>query len=343
MKKYERAIVFTKAPLDGFYRYKDVFQIFPAAFTNMPDNPYKRHYPNILEYWYTDEEKIVRETEYENLNELFTLTATTIKKQDKIISLLNAFTNNKFFKYTDYDGVWAMPILFNQETKEISEEVNFLSSQWCSQGFHFPTLPAQLQITDFTTLALDEVVKLPHNMFYIFYPSLDNDTTQPIVFPKTFDTILESYFSLNKEIMSIVDSAIGYNVAAIELLAHKRTLALLSSFTAMETMVNLEYRDVESETCEKCGQLKFSVAKKFRDYLLKYIGDSAENKKKFNSYYSLRSKIVHTGIRLKAEVLFSEFPKEELDDEYITRVEILQVGKLAIANWLIKNNKVETH
>ena len=47
-------------------------------------------------------------------------------------------------------------------------------------------------------------------------------------------------------------------------------------------------------------------------------------------------------MRLKAEILFSEFPKEELDNEYITRVEILQVGKMAIANWLIKNNKTES-
>jgi hypothetical protein len=340
MRKYERAIVFTKVPLNGYYRYKDIFQIFPAAFTDMPDNPYKRHYPNILEFWFTDEEKIDRETEYENLKELMSITATTVTKRDKIISLLNSFTNNSFFLYNNFDGVWAMPILFNEETKEISEEVNFLSAQWCSEGFHFPTLAAQLQITEFTRLELKEVEKKQHRLFYLSYPSLDSDRTIPIVFPSSFDTILDSYFALEKEILFIVDSAIAYNAAAIELLSKKRTLALLASFTAMETMVNLEYRDIEAEKCEKCGQLKFSVSKKFREYLLKYIGHSTENKKKFNSYYSLRSKIVHTGMRLKAEVLFSEFPRTELDDEFITRVAILQLGKMAIANWLIMNSKV---
>ncbi len=340
MKKFERVIIFTKVPLDGFYRYKDIFQIFPADFTNMPDNPYKRHYVNILEYWFTEEEKIIRETEYENLKELFSLTATTVTKQDKIISLLNSFTNNSFFKYNSNDYVWAMPLLFNEATKEISEEVNFLSSQWCSKGFHFPTLPNQLQITGFTNVNLNEVKKLPHSLFYTFYPNLDNDRNQSIVFPESFDTILDSYFSLAKEIMVILDAAIGYNVAAIELISKKRTLALLASFTAMETMVNLEYRDQVTENCKNCGQVKFKVAKKFRDYLLKYIGESLENKKKFNSYYSLRSKIVHTGMRLKAEILFSEFPKEDLEAEYISRIEILQTGKLAIANWLIMNARV---
>lgn len=342
MRKYERTIVFTKVPLTGYYRYKDIFQIFPAAFENMPDNPYKRHYPNILEYWFTDEEKIIRETEYENLRELMSLTATTITKQDKIISLLNSFTNNKFFKYDNFDGLWAIPVLFNEETKEISEEVNSLSAQWCYEGFRFPSLPSQLQITEFTKIKLNEVEKLPHYTFYLHYPSLDNDRTEPIVFPASFEKILDSYFSLDNEILNIIDAAIGYNNAAIELLPQKKTLALLASFTAMETMVNLEYRDVEAEKCEKCGQLKFSVTRKFKEYLLKYIGHSAENKKKFNSYYNLRSKIVHTGMRLKAEILFSEFAKEELDDEYITRVEILQVGKLAIANWLIQNSKIKS-
>ena len=131
----------------------------------------------------------------------------------------------------------------------------------------------------------------------------------------------------------------GFNIAAAEILFTKRTLALLSSFTAVETMVNLEYRDQAAEKCTVCGQLRFSIAKKFREYLSKYIGDSAENKKKFNTYYSLRSKIVHTGMRLKSEVLFADHPKEALDSEYIQRLEILQMGKLAIANWLIKNNR----
>ena len=47
-------------------------------------------------------------------------------------------------------------------------------------------------------------------------------------------------------------------------------------------------------------------------------------------------------MRLKAEVLFSEFPREELDDEYKIRIEILQMAKLGIANWLIANDRNKT-
>jgi hypothetical protein len=339
MKQYYRKIIFTKVPLGGYYRYRDFFQIFPAEFQDMPDNPYKEHYPNILEYWFTEEEKIIRKSEYENLNELFTLTATTVTKEDKIISLLNSFTNNTFFKYDYHEGVWAIPILYNRDNGEISEEINKLSPQWSMRIFHFPTLPSQLQITEFTELSVKEIPRIPHNLFYTIEPNLDNDRKKAILLPITIDMILDSYFSLDKEIMSIIDAALGFNVAAVELRTTKRTLALLSSFTAVETMINLEYREQEVEKCKGCNQPRFSIARKFREYLLKYIGDSPENKKKFNSYYNFRCKIVHTGMRLKAEVLFSDYSAEEIEEEFITRIEILQLGKLAIANWLLKNKK----
>lgn len=339
MRTYQRAIFFTKVPLGGHFKYKDIFQIFPADLNFMPDSSFKRHYPNILEYWFTEDEIITREHDFESLRELAALTATTVNKEDTILSLLTSFTNNRFFRYTDYEDFWGIPMLYDEITDEVSAEVNSWSAKWCMKGYHFPELPAQLRMKEFSKPEINEVPIMPHNLFYTLNPNLDNDRQTTIYFPSTINLLLDAYFSFEKEIREILDSAIGYNVSAIELSTSKRTLSLLSSFTAMETMINLEYRNMQAENCEVCGQLKFGIAKKFREYLLKYVGHSAENKKKFNSYYSLRSKIVHTGMRLKSELLFSEYPRNQLDEEYITRVEILQVGKLAITNWLLKNKR----
>lgn len=338
MRIYQRTIVFTKVPLGGFYRYKDIFQIFPADLSVMPNSSFKKDYPNILEYWFTEEEKITRETEFEELKDLTTLTATTTTNRDKILSLLTSFTNNRFFRYSDYDGFWGIPMLYDEITDEVIPEVNSWSAKWCSIGYHYPELPEQMKISEFATPNLNRVTTIPHLLFYTFKHNLDNDRKTTINFPSTIDRLFDAYFSFNQETREILDAAIGYNVAAIELSTIKRTLSLLASFTSVETMVNLEYRNLETEKCDVCGQLKYSTAKKLREYLLKYIGHSPENKKKFNFYYSLRSKIVHTGVRLKSELLFSSYPKIDLDEEYIKRVEILQIGKLAITNWLLKNN-----
>jgi hypothetical protein len=103
----------------------------------------------------------------------------------------------------------------------------------------------------------------------------------------------------------------------------------------LETLTNLEFKEDSNERCNECNQIKYSIAKKFREFLLKYIGDSQHNKKKFNSFYSLRSKIVHTGTQLKTEKLFAEVPDEVQTEEYMKRAEVLQLGKFALTNWIL--------
>ncbi len=79
------------------------------------------------------------------------------------------------------------------------------------------------------------------------------------------------------------------------------------------------------------------MSRKFKDFLLKYVGDSDSNKMKFNAYYTKRSKIVHSGRLLQSEKLFNSVSDEVFADETKERVEILQIGKIALANWLFSN------
>jgi hypothetical protein len=337
MKKYRRSIFFTKAPLPGLYRYRDVFQIFPADLENMPKSSLQNHFPNILEYWIDDYEKVTPTSIFEDLGELqehFSDNATALRKEDKILGLLSAFTNNLFFRYRDLEGTWGIPVLRDAPEEE---EANSWSSIWCLPLFHFPDLPRQFRIDTFTDVALPAIKRLPHIAFYTYYPNLDSDKTKHIILPHTIDLLFDAYFSLAPSTMSILDAAIANTVSAIELNNSRKTLSLLASFTAMETMVNLEYKDAPLERCPSCGQPRYCIAKKFREYLLKYIGNSQYNKKKFNAYYTLRSKIVHTGRQLRTELLFNDVPKADRDEELLTRTEILQIGKMSITNWLLKN------
>ena len=336
MKEFHRAIFFTKAPLGGHYRYKDVFQIFPCDMGNMPISKSQKHHPNILEFWTTDDEVIRSPIEFEGLQDFFDKATTQLVKQDRILALLTTFTNNLFFRYTDISGSWGMPLL----TDDPGEEANTWSSKWCLKMYHFPDLPRQFKIDNFSDQKIPDIKRIPHHAFYTYEPDLDSNPQKEIVFPETIDHLFEAYYSLAPEIASYIDSACSYTVSAIELHYTRKTLSLLSTFTTMETMVNLEYKDVEAERCETCGQLKYSVSRKFREYLLKYIGDTPSNKKKFNNYYSTRSKIVHTGRQLKTELLFADVPEDEKHSELVTRIGILQLGKLAITNWLLTNGKI---
>jgi hypothetical protein len=150
---------------------------------------------------------------------------------------------------------------------------------------------------------------------------------------------LDAYFLLNPATRQIIDVAISNSVSAIELRRTKKTLSLLASFTSLETMVNLEFKDVPTDKCGKCGQPKYSISRKFREFLLKYIATADSNKKKYNEYYTLRSKIVHAGQQVRNEKLFSGLSDDEQHKEFITQIEIIQMGKMSIVHWLLINQR----
>lgn len=330
-KKFHRSIVFTKTPLRKKFKYQEIFQIFPATLEGMPYSKTQRHYPCILEFWITQNEHVNVDTEFEELKDSYAETGAIINKEEKILSLLSLISNNLFFRYNDFTGIWGMPILKDDP----GEEANSWSSKWCWPHFFFPEMPRQMQITSFSEIQIPTINFRPHTLYYTKDPNLDFHSDREIEFPSTATEILDAYYCLEDSSQKIVDSAIAHSISSMEFRLLKKTLSLLCSFSAVETMVNLEFQDSHIEKCDYCGQLKYSIAKKFRDFLLKYVATSNESKKKFNSYYLLRSKIVHTGRRLKSEKLYSGVSMTEQDADLLTLVEVLQISKFSILNWLL--------
>ncbi len=256
-----------------------------------------------------------------------------MNKVDRILNLLSVISNHLFFRYYDSSGSWGIPILEDHP----GEKANEWSAKWNMAIFHWPELPKQLVIERFTEISMDEVEYLRHFNYYFYNPNFDYYSGTVITFPNTIKVVLDSYFSKKDEIQSIIDTAIYYSVSAMELREFRKTLSLLSSFTSVETMVNLEFRDFKPEVCKECGQLKYKVAQKYRDFFYKYIGKGEHNNRKLNYYYDLRSKIVHTGRTFKTERIFNDLSQEEKDKELLDQIEILQLGKLAIVHWLYRN------
>ena len=336
MDRFQKTIIFTKTPLSGYFLMPDRFLIYPANLEGLPSSASQRHYPVILEYIIEEDEIIESPQDDTVLRDLRTLTASTITKQDEILNLLTLLTNHHFFRYYDLTGNWGMPIL----KEDAGEEANEWSSKWNMTMFYWPGLPEQLKIEGFTDIEgeFEPVEFVPFLKYYQHNPNYDYYQDQVITFISIISLGIESYYSQGKEVKTIINAAISHSVSAVEIRQFKKTLSVISAFTSIETMVNYENKDFKPTRCKECGQLQFKVAKKYRDYLLKYIGDNESNRKKFNALYSLRSKIVHTGQKFKTENLWTNLPQEEKDEELINQLEVILLSKLSIIYWLIKNN-----
>jgi len=337
--RFNKTIIFTKIPLTGYFKFYEKFQIYPADLEGMPVSKNQEHYPVILEYVIEKDEIIEPPQNVETLKDLRTYTASTLTKQDEILNLLTLFTNHQFFRYYDLTGNWGMPIL----KENAGDEANLWSSKWCMTMFHWPNLSEQLKIEKFTDIELkyDPVKFISFKEYYEHNPNYDFYRDQVITFPNNMFLGIEYYYALDIETKKIIDVAISHTVSAMELRQFKKTLSVISAFTSIETMVNFENIEFNPESCDSCGQLKFKVAKKYRDYLLKYIGNNPNNKKKFNALYKLRSKIVHTGMLFKTENLWNDISQEEKDEEFINQLEVILLSKLSVINWLLINNSAQ--
>ncbi len=334
-RRFQREVIFTKLPMNFGFSYLDVFQLFPANLKGLPKTKIAHpHHPMILEYWYTDDEleKVSVDEMYEGLEDIHRLTSVTCNKKDLIMSLLSIVSTHQFFQYSSRDARWGFPILKD----DAGTETNTWSSKWCLAWFHWPERPEQLKISEFTSIELELSNFIPWETYYQ-RPTFDWNLEGKVFLPTLIKAFLDAYFAKDSQTRKSLDSAIASSNTAMEFMSSRKKLAVLSAFTAIETMVELDSKDFVPSKCKECGQDIYKIAARYRSFLLKYIGDSEANKKKFNSYYSLRSKIVHAGQDFQTEKLFSEVDQGIKNKEHLQMAEIVILSKLAIVFWVIKN------
>lgn len=126
-----------------------------------------------------------------------------------------------------------------------------------------------------------------------------NETTHRISMVDMF----RFYYSTKSEIRRAVFDAAKQLHKSEGLSNIDSTAKFLYQIYALETLIEIENRETEVETCKECGQKTFSVRQKFLAFLQKYW--SAYNKKQADEIYSLRSAMVHTGKSVSRSSFFT--------------------------------------
>ncbi len=80
------------------------------------------------------------------------------------------------------------------------------------------------------------------------------------------------------------------------------SLALTALIGALETLIDHDNRGVKVDPCPSCEQRHYAVLKRYRTFLDKYGGVSDEQRKHFEGLYKIRSRILHAGELLLADL-----------------------------------------
>ncbi len=347
MRQYIKNIIFTKTPLKGKYRFEDFFQIYPLNLQDAPQSKVTDHFPMIIEFWYdTDSLPFVKEFDEEDVNNFVAKTTAQTNKLIELTSLLSSVSNFQFFFYRSPQTYWGVSI-----PEEITNEINNVSSTWSASMYYYPGIGKDLQIENFSEIVVDNVALVPQQKYYWFDPVESKDKS--IDFPNTIDEILKRYFEITGDKKKVVLSAIYQICNGLDLFNRMKSLSFFSFVSAIETLVNYEFKNeiVEYEcneckslksserTCKKCGSPIWGVTAKYREFLFKYVSNVPEAKKLYNDIYNIRSKITHTDYLMNGENFLNWEFNDKTKEISTKHLEAMQLARRSLINWILKSEK----
>lgn len=350
-------LLLSHAPLTGWYRYKDVFQLIPAP----PEAPRPPvilgDYPLILElqydqeivpertvdFWHRDVWERVREKELNLVPGTPEQTSMhrTLTKQNRSSAivkelnvLLSALTNHRFFEY-DSQNSWTIH-LDPETTSERPAPV------WSQRSYVLPFEIAPIE--EFTTpdAARSHLAQMG-NYYHEVPDAYTSGQEFNVQLPEAIDALLDIYFALEDGRKSAFYAACHLWGQFLELRHTAPSMSLVAAVAAIETLANSDNPASDRcpecgihssiERCPKCGAARYRLTSRFKKFIHDHAGSGLGNFA--DQLYVFRGNISHAGELLREELFESGFTTGGKDEQMIFRYDCVRITHLAIVKWLI--------
>lgn len=271
---------------------------------------------------------------FKEIQDILTKQTHTQNYQRQIRNLLSAITNYNFY-YPTAELLWFTEI----PKGDLQEEMNEQKSKVGMTLYWYPEMLKESIITKFTEIELPPIEFAKHPDCFA---NIDIDGTEEVKFPQYINEAILNFFALDEEARQVVNSAASLVCNGVELRVKMKSISFISFVSSIETMVNFEFKDVPVENCKECGQPRYRVVKKFKDYLAKYASDSAAAKKQVDKIYSLRSTIAHTGLLLLGDNKIDWSDDVKQNEQWQAHLQAMQISRVSLTNWLLMRGEQQS-
>lgn len=264
--------------VNGWFRYKDQFQILPIS-PNAPRINYVfGDHPFILEYKYTSSPDAMidfgRKRHQESMltKRLNFLTGGLIRNQEYL---------TKFSWTLDYETNSSMP-----------------TCRYAQHGYFVQGFPRKLEL--FTAIDKTEPLETVEPRSYYHYdPS--NEKNGSLLLPENLKLSLDKIDSLLKRDRIKFDMACSCYYQSSKVWSESHSLSFIALVTALECLFE-EYEkckdcgspSVEAfEKCKTCGEPIFKITKTLKDFLDTHVPFIDVMKKERDLIYNIRSRLAH--------------------------------------------------
>ena len=324
---YRRVIALSNIPITGWYRYSDSFQILPAD-ADAPRPPaVLNHHPCIIEFRFEIDETPRERPDGNVLPQWVTNNDDAFKILKEILLLLSAFSHDRVFTYSHKQS-WFIPM----GTKE--EEPASKNIQWGQEGYTYEAFESDIE--SLSDSEAEPIQLIETNEYFNRY---GRRIDQEYDLPENINELLDTYFSLEKnEKDSFLSACILHN-QGMKIWSEHPSLSFAAFVSSLETLITVEHKGTKIEACKECGQERYRVIKKFRDFFGKYGSPSPEFRKYAVKIYKYRSKILHRGELFMGEITPIRFGSMEGFDDDELRRSIIRTCRICFVNWLLNRKQ----
>jgi hypothetical protein len=307
---------FANVPAEGAWQYRDRSQVLPVP----PEAPRPKQligaHPFSLEVAYDGAEEFQLDQ--------FRATIATREVSRLLSGLLHA-PEDRGGHYTRSEWVF---IPQQAEDGTLNLESRHLQLGYTIDGF-------AARRSDFTVVENMPALELvPTNDYY---NKRGIATSDVLILPDSFETLLDRYFALNGKDQERI-------LRWCHWLNHARQVGSLSPsashIAVVQAIEALMPPDESAPRCETCGQLtRPEPTQRFADFLQVYA-PGIDREKDRKSLYQLRSALSHGGKLLSGELVghaFSDFTPQSWDERELL-ITTRTLARIAGVNWLLADH-----
>jgi hypothetical protein len=312
-----RFVAFSPIPVNGFFKYKDILQIF-----SLPDEAPKPEYaigdhPLIVEYIFDSINQTANtQLDIDDFDSRLINSKYSSSKQDEIICLLSVISKYQLTK--DYPArKWVV-----DDTKTKSTLI------WGGTGYFWEGLSKYKN--SLTDISINKMPLIHGNEYYKDEAFLGEDFT----LCESTAHLLNKYFALDEKKKEAFLSACVLFTQSSLTWKISHSLAYVGFVSSIESLIEYDYRNVKIETCS-CGQKKFNVSQKFREFMQRYGEESIEYEKYVNKLYKRRSAIGHKGKLLSNDIVGKVIGLHDDIQDSIELKNLQKIVRISLINWLL--------
>ena len=294
-EKFFRSIISSGPMVSGSYRFKDVFQIIPSDFRG--EGGFRRRY---FELEFSDALQMLGQSKNSKLSEESYAKRAHLDHLKELIALIYISTN--YFCELHYDRKLQI---------RPSEQELISGFSRCDERFNIRKVPGRVVCRQ-------------------------NSNTSSLEIDSEADIYFKNYFKLDCVARRKYNSSIFLYQSMRKVMSESTSMAIVGLISAIENLMDHEStrNKEEFEVCPDCNAKKYSLTRRFREFMLEYSDVKlGVGKKLLDGYYARRSKIAHAGALLDMDVMLSEFSMQQHIEIYN---EVESLVRIALFNYLLK-------